>query len=215
MRRAINFSSLFVCAVTLTACVSMFFLQNVPVLATPSLQTALVARYPGSRESQIDNCTTCHMPVVKDFLNEYGLALKEAKVDFDAIEDLDSDEDGRTNIEEIRDHRFPGSHATFPEYYIFHVPFSKEDPELGKVHFNHEMHAVKESMLSRGRCSNCHGKDLFPMKFNDNESVRPLGHTLCWRCHETSGSKLAPRDCTGCHTGIDDVMEDFKALEKK
>jgi hypothetical protein len=135
-------------------------------------------------------------------------------MDFDAIADLDSDEDGRTNIDEIKDQRFPGSHAIFPEYYIFHVPFSKEDPELGKVHFNHEMHSVKESMLSKGRCSNCHGKDLFPMRFDDNISVRPLAHTLCWRCHETSGSKLAPTDCTGCHTGIDDVMEDFKELAK-
>jgi hypothetical protein len=214
MRAAIKFSSFLVYATTAVACMALFFLPNDSVLATPSIQTAMVAKYPEIRETQINNCTTCHMPVTKDFLNEYGLALKEAKMDFEGIEELDSDEDGRTNVEEIRDQRFPGSQATFPEYYIFHVPFSKEDPELGKVHFNHEMHAIKESFLSVGRCSNCHGKDLFPKKFDDNVSVRPLGHTLCWRCHETSGSKLAPKDCTGCHTGIDDIMDDFKDLAK-
>jgi hypothetical protein len=214
MRKPIKFASVLFCGVIGIVSVAVFLLRSDAVLATPGLQTALVARYPAIRDSQIDNCTTCHMPVTKDFLNEYGLALKEAKMDFDAVADLDSDEDGRTNIDEINDQRFPGSQAIFPEYYIFHVPFSKEDPELGKVHFNHEMHSVKESMLSKGRCANCHGKDLFPMKFDDNVSVRPLGHTLCWRCHETSGSVLAPKDCTGCHTGIDDVMEEFKELAK-
>jgi hypothetical protein len=156
------------------------------------------------------------MPVAKGFLNEYGLALQEAGMRFEQVEGLDSDGDGRTNLEEIQGLSFPGSQATFPEYFIFHVPFSKKNPELGKVHFNHEMHVVKESFISKGRCANCHGENLFPKRYDDNESVRPLAHTICWRCHETSGSKLAPKDCTGCHTGIDDVMEAFKqSLESK
>jgi hypothetical protein len=216
MRRALKFWSFLVCATTPIACVALVCSHNSPVYATPSLQTALVAKYPRIRETQLDSCTTCHMPVAKGFLNEYGLALQEAKMNFEQIEDLDSDEDGRTNLEEIQDQGFPGSQATFPEYFIFHVPFSKEDPELGKVHFNHEMHVVKESFLSKGRCANCHGDDLFPKRYNDSESVRPLAHSVCWRCHETSGSKLAPKDCTGCHTGIDDLMEDFKdSLESR
>jgi hypothetical protein len=214
MRTAVRFSSFLVCAAAPIACVALFCSYPEPALATPSLKTAMVAKYPQIRETQIDSCTTCHMPAVKDFLNAYGLALQEAKMNFEEIEELDSDEDGRTNLEEIKDQGFPGSHATLPEYFIFHVPFSKENPELGKVHFNHEMHVIKESFLSKGRCANCHGKDLFPKRYNDNESVRPLGHTLCWRCHETSGSKLAPKDCTGCHTGIDAFMEDFKDAAK-
>jgi len=185
-----------------------------PVLATPSLQTAFVAKYPATRETRLDSCTTCHMPNVKDFLNGYGLALKEARMDFSKIEDIDSDEDGDTNIEEIKNERFPGSQATFPEYYIFHVNFSDEDRELGKVHFNHEMHVIKESFLSKGRCANCHGKDLFPKRFDDNVSVRPLAHQICWRCHETSGSKLAPKDCTQCHTGIEGIVDSIKSLLK-
>ena len=210
MRKAIRFSSFLVCAAAPIAWLALSCSPGAPVYATPSLQTALVAKYPHVRETQLDSCTTCHMPVTKDFLNEYGLALKDAKMNFEQVEALDSDEDGRTNLEEIQDHAFPGSHATFPEYFIFHVPFSKEDPELGKVHFNHEMHVAKESFLSKGRCANCHGEDLFPMRYNDSLSVRPLAHSVCWRCHETSGSKLAPKDCTGCHVGIDGLMEAFK-----
>ena len=187
-------------------------LQSSAVHATPSMGTAFLAQYPDARETKIDTCGTCHMPAKKDFLNGYGLALKEAKMDFEAIEEEDSDGDGTINIEEIKAERSPGSHATFAEYYVFHVDFSSEDPEMGKVHFNHEMHAIKESFLSKGRCKNCHGKDLFPKEFNDNESVRALAHQICWRCHETSGSKLSPKDCTGCHTGIKEIVEELKGL---
>ncbi len=183
-----------------------------PALATPSLQTALVAKYPSIRDTQLDSCVTCHMPAIEGFLNKYGLDLKEAKMHFEEIEGLDSDGDGTSNIDEIKEEAFPGSQATFPEYYVFHVDFSDEDPELGKVHFNHEMHVIKESYISQGRCTNCHGKNRFPKVFDDNKPVRHLAHQICWRCHETSGSKLAPRDCTGCHTGIKDILDDIKHL---
>lgn len=180
--------------------------------ATPSLQTAMIARYPGLRDTPLQDCGTCHMPVKADFLNSYGLALRDANMKFEEIEALDSDGDGVKNIDEIKNESFPGSHATAPEYYIFHVNFSEKDKELGKVHFNHEMHVIKESFLSQGRCKNCHGKNLFPKEFNDTVSIRELAHQVCWRCHETSGSKLAPTDCTGCHTGIKEVLGDVKKL---
>ena len=195
-----------------TVGLAALLLMSDSVLAIPSLQTAFLATYPDTRETQINSCNTCHMPSIKDFLNGYGLALKEAKMDFKKIEELDSDEDGDINITEINNGRFPGSQATFPEYYIFHVEFAKDDPELGKVHFNHEQHVVKDSFLSKGRCSNCHQKDLFPKVFNDKVSIRHLAHQLCWRCHETSGSKLAPKDCTQCHTGIESMVENIKEL---
>jgi hypothetical protein len=194
------------------AAVALVFVQGDRAMATPSLQTAMISQYPGLRDTPLQSCTTCHMPVKEDFLNSYGLALKEAKMNFVEIEELDSDGDKISNIDEIDDESFPGSHAQSPEYYIFHVNFSDQDPELGKVHFNHEMHVIKESFLSKGRCSNCHGKNLFPKEFNDSVPVRALAHQICWRCHETSGSKLAPTDCTGCHTGIKDIMDDVKKL---
>ncbi len=198
--------------ILLAAAVLAVFLRGEFAYATPSLQTAMVSRYPGLRETPLQGCGTCHMPVKADFLNGYGLALRDAKMGFEEIEQLDSDGDGLTNIDEINDESFPGSHATSPEYYIFHVNFSESDPDLGMVHFNHEMHVIKESFLSKGRCTNCHGKNLFPKEFNDSVSTRELAHQVCWRCHETSGSKLAPTDCTGCHTGIKEIMDDVKNL---
>ena len=122
----------------------------------------------GPARHSSSNCGTCHMPVKADFLNGYGLALRDAEMKFEEIEALDSDNDGMSNIDEINDESFPGSRATSPEYYIFHVNFSEQDKELGKVHFNHEMHVIKESFLSQGRCKNCHGKNLFPKEFNDD-----------------------------------------------
>lgn len=198
-------------AVLVVAEVTWFLAEEV-AFATPSLQTAFIAQYPSLRDTPLQSCTTCHMPAKQDFLNNYGLALKEAKMNFEEVEDLDSDGDGITNIAEIKDQSFPGSHAQSPEYYIFHVNFSDQDPELGKVHFNHEMHVIKESFLSKGRCNNCHDKNLFPKEYNDNVSVRHLAHQICWRCHETSGSALAPTSCTGCHTGIKDILDDVKKL---
>ena len=209
---AVKISPVAVVLAAIVVSAAIFFLLSNSALAVPSLQTAFLANYPDIRETQINNCTTCHMPNVKDFLNAYGLALKEAKMDFAKIEELDSDGDGDSNIEEIKNGRSPGSQATLPEYYIFHVDFSKDDPDLGKVHFNHEMHTIKESFLSKGRCANCHGKDLFPKRFDDNVSIRHLAHTLCWRCHETSGSKLAPTECTQCHTGIESMVDNIKEL---
>ena len=185
-------------------------LHNRSARAIPSLQTAFVARYPFLRDTPLDSCTTCHMPAEKDFLNGYGNALKDAQMNFEEIEDEDSDGDGVSNVDEINNESFPGSRATAPEYFIFHVNFSKTDPNVGAVHFNHEMHVVKASFLSQGRCSNCHGKNKFPRKYDDSQSIRPLAHTICWRCHETSGSKLAPRDCTGCHTGVENMLDELK-----
>ncbi len=198
--------------IVLAVSAAALFLSSNSAYALPSIQTAFISRYPALRDTPLQSCTTCHMPVKKEFLNGYGLALKEARMNFEEIEDLDSDGDKISNIDEINDESFPGSRATAPEYFIFHVNFSDKDPELGKVHFNHEMHVIKGSFLSKGRCKNCHGKNLFPKEFNDDVSIRPLAHQICWRCHETSGSKLAPRDCTGCHTGIKDMMGDIKKL---
>jgi hypothetical protein len=194
---------------------AVFLLPDGSVHAIPSLETALIKQYPALRDTQLQSCTTCHMPAKKEFLNDYGLALKEAKMEFEKIEQLDSDQDGKTNIQEIADETFPGSQSIGPEYYLFHVNFSDDDPELGKVHFNHEMHVIKESFLSNGRCNNCHGgKHLFPRKFDDAKPVREIAHQVCWRCHETSGSQLAPKDCTGCHTGIEGKLDEIKNLLK-
>lgn len=162
------------------------------LLATPSIQTKFVATYPTTMDTKLDSCVTCHMPVTKDFLNGYGLALRDAKLVFQTIEEQDSDGDGHANKKEIDKLHPPGSHAWYPEYYIFNNP-------KGKVAFNHEAHVAEESYLSRGSCQTCHGPDKFPRMFDDSKSVRTTAHRLCWRCHKKSGSENAPKNCAGCH----------------
>jgi hypothetical protein len=213
MQKVSKFAAVMLCLLVAASVIGWVVVGNT-AYATPSLQTAMIARYPALRDTPLQNCVTCHMPVKADFLNGYGLALRDAQMKFEEIEKLDSDNDGVSNIDEINNESFPGSQATSPEYYVFHVNFSAKDKKLGEVHFNHEMHVIKESFLSQGRCKDCHGKNLFPKEFNDNVSVRELAHQICWRCHETSGSKLAPTDCTGCHTGIKEILDDVKKLLK-
>ncbi len=162
------------------------------IFATPSLGTSFIASYPEIRNSQLNSCTTCHMPVVKDFLNSYGLDLKDKKMVFRDVELIDSDGDGTDNLSEINDFKFPGSYAEYPEYYIF-------KNKKGDVHFNHEMHVAEESYLSNGDCNNCHGVNKFKRVFNDNISVRVESHRICWKCHKESGSEHAPKKCNGCH----------------
>ncbi len=77
-----------VCAATLLVLgVTALFLEIGSVFAIPSMQTAFIAKYPELRETQLNSCTTCHMPAKKDFLNNYAIALKEAKMDFATIMD--------------------------------------------------------------------------------------------------------------------------------
>jgi hypothetical protein len=200
--------------VVATACLTAGFQRTFSVFAMPGIQTAFVKQYPGTKDTKLDNCGTCHLPAKRDFLNGYGFALREARLDFSRIEALDSDNDGGGNIQEIRAGTNPGSQAAYPEHFVFHVDFDPKKPEAGSVHFNHEWHAVKDSFLSKGRCANCHDRGLFPREFNDHVSVRALAHQLCWRCHETSRSKQAPTDCKGCHTGVGGNEDQLKARLK-
>ncbi len=174
------------------------FLVMAVCLATPSLQTLFIGQYPFLKNSKINACTTCHMPVVADFLNLYGLALRDNKMNFVAVEERDSDLDGKKNLEELKSKGFPGSHATYPEYFIF-------TNTKGLIHFNHEMHVAAPSYLINGNCGSCHettdnkSTDFFLKRFDDNTSLRVEAHRMCWKCHRESGSPNAPVQCGDCH----------------
>ncbi len=165
-----------------------------PVLATQSYLDAFTAAYPSVRGTQLESCAACHSPVKADFLNGYGLDLRDKgkKLNFSAIEALDSDEDGKSNIVEIKAESFPGSQVKTAEYLIF-------TNGKGDVHFNHEMHVTGPAYNILGDCSKCHAADMFPKYFNDNTPIRDKAHTICWRCHTESRSANAPLQCDGCH----------------
>ena len=177
------------------------------LFATPSLNTYMIAEYPFPKITKLNSCTTCHMPVVKDFLNTYGLMMRDKKVNGEinlkSLEQLDSDNDGKKNIDEIKNKSFPGSQADYPEYFVF-------NNTKGEVHFNHEMHIAATSYLSNGVCTSCHNnslstnptgsnEQLFQKRFDDVISLRTEAHRICITCHKASGNEAAPVKCNDCH----------------
>src|SRR5210317_240723 len=79
--------------------------------ATPGILKMFLAQYPASENSQLSSCRTCHMPIQENFLNSYGLNLRDNGLDFSLIEKVDSDGDRVNNIDEIETKQLPGSQA--------------------------------------------------------------------------------------------------------
>jgi hypothetical protein len=84
-----------------------------PVRAFEDDLTAAQNRYPHIINTRIDDCTLCHTATSFAF-NPYGLAYGANGENFAAIEPLDSDGDGFTNIAEINALTFPGDPADSP-----------------------------------------------------------------------------------------------------
>ncbi|MBI2522634.1 MAG: cytochrome c3 family protein [Bdellovibrio sp.] len=174
----------------LSAVFSLGFMSS--VFATPSVQTAFVKAYPAAKNTALDNCSTCHMPVISDSLNRYGYELVFSPMGFKEIENLDSDFDGVNNIDEINALKNPGSRSDDPEYFVF-------TNRKGRVDFDHESHILGPNYLSNGKCANCHGTGKFTREYNDAVLVKQFAHQICWRCHKLSNSENAPRECSDCH----------------
>ncbi len=81
--------------------------------AKSSYQSALRTSYPTLSGTKMDSCQTCHTNNVPD-LNPYGQAYRDNGHNFLALELLDSDGDGWSNIDEIRAVTFPGDRADHP-----------------------------------------------------------------------------------------------------
>ena len=69
-------------------------------------------QYPNIVGSKLDNCTLCHTSAPTR--NPYGAAFGSASHSFTAIESLDSDGDGFTNIAEIKALTYPGNATDHP-----------------------------------------------------------------------------------------------------
>jgi hypothetical protein len=177
----------------LTLCI-LFAAFSIPALsyATPGIMKKFMARYPETEKSQLASCRTCHLPTLENCLNSYAQLLKENRLDFTAIEQTDADADGLVTFDEIRARQLPGSQAQADEIFLF-------TNRIGAITFNHEKHSLADSYLSKGKCTNCHGPETFPRKFDDNEPWQPIAHPLCKGCHKESGGEKAPKRCFACH----------------
>jgi len=67
----------------------------------------------GTSSAVLNTCTLCH-PSGTSTHNSYSTAFRNANHNFQAIENLDSDGDGFTNIVEIKALTFPGNAASHP-----------------------------------------------------------------------------------------------------
>lgn len=66
----------------------------------------------------LDSCALCHTGSHGDLINSYGRAYSGSRTKIEAIEDIDSDNDGVTNIEEIEALTFPGNSDDFPQIEV-------------------------------------------------------------------------------------------------
>lgn len=90
--------------ILLTLSVSLLFSSAVAWARPPKLQEFRDA-YPQAKS--LHNCQVCHQPAMPK-LNAYGLDYKKADKKLSAIEKLDSDSDGVSNIDEIHKGTPPG-----------------------------------------------------------------------------------------------------------
>ena len=98
------------------AAVTVFLFQAQPVEANSDYFNQTMGQYPSIVGSRIASCSLCHTASIPS-LNSYGLAFANAGADsaaFKAIESMDSDGDGFTNLQEINAFTFPGNAADKP-----------------------------------------------------------------------------------------------------
>ncbi len=89
-----------------------------PQHATPTVQAKssylaqFISTYPQVAGTRLDSCNTCHTSVPAR--NPYGADFKSHGHNFQAIEQLDSDGDGYTNLQEIQALTLPGDPNSHP-----------------------------------------------------------------------------------------------------
>ena len=105
--------------VTLIAALTLVFGGGSRAEAIPDFLAAFNANYPAAVGSRISNCVLCHDirqegSETEYELNRYSRDLKEAGLNFRAVERIDSDGDGYRNLQEIRAFTYPGNAADNP-----------------------------------------------------------------------------------------------------
>ncbi len=78
-----------------------------------SYTTSFNSRY-GTAGTALGSCTVCHPGGNTSQLNSYGTAFANSGHNYATIENLDSDGDGYTNLQEITARMFPGDAASHP-----------------------------------------------------------------------------------------------------
>ena len=99
------------------------------VQAKSNYLTSFVNTYPQTAGTQLDSCSTCHTSVPNR--NPYGDDYKSHGHNFQAIELLDSDGDGYSNIDEINALTLPGDPNSHPGSAPTSTPAPTATPPSG------------------------------------------------------------------------------------
>ena len=86
-------------------------------LATDTYLNAARQRYPRIAGTRLDTCSLCHS--AGSSLNSYGQAFRNSRHDFAAVEPLDTDGDGFTNVAEINALTFPSDRNDWPRSTLY------------------------------------------------------------------------------------------------
>ncbi len=99
--------------VALLAVLLVVIARPAPAQAKSNYLAAFISAYPAAAGSKLESCTLCHTASIPN-LNAFGADYRRLGHNFAAIENLDSDGDGATNLVEINARTWPGDPADRP-----------------------------------------------------------------------------------------------------
>lgn len=105
----------------LITAICLMSLAPVAAFARPAYFKKFKAAYPAAEQLAAISCQICHENEETYARNPYGMDVEKTvaagALDFAAIEALDSDGDGYTNIEEITADKAPGNKEEHPDHH--------------------------------------------------------------------------------------------------
>ncbi len=162
--------------------------------------------YTAAVGTRIDSCKLCHInPASGGPLNPYGTDFANNGYNFTAMEKLNSDSDGFTNIREINALTFPGDAMDFPG-----------SPTVTR--------SIDGAALYENNCANCHGQlatstklgataaqilagintvpAMEPVHSLNMAEIQAIAAALSQATSGNGGAALYASDCQGCHGSL-------------
>ena len=113
-RKRWSWIAIVLAAALLVALAALVLRKPEPVQATSNFMTVFAETYPDTAGTRLNACQLCHTSEAMPALNAYGSAYQTHGHNLTAIEPLDSDGDGWSNITEIIAATWPGDPADHP-----------------------------------------------------------------------------------------------------
>ncbi|MCB0229006.1 MAG: hypothetical protein KDH90_07735, partial [Anaerolineae bacterium] len=107
-RKRWSWIAIVLAAALLVALAALVLRKPEPVQATSNFMTVFAETYPDTAGTRLNACQLCHTSEAMPALNAYGSAYQTHGHNLTAIEPLDSDGDGWSNITEIMAATWPG-----------------------------------------------------------------------------------------------------------